>query len=61
MTTLAATLIVDLPADFDLVEEEIVRPADRAPGMPLMGFLVGLVLSVPLWGAIGLGVWAFIN
>ncbi|GIW42594.1 MAG: hypothetical protein KatS3mg076_3171 [Candidatus Binatia bacterium] len=35
------------------------RRGDRAPGMPLLGFLVGGLVSGVLWGLIGLGIWAF--
>ena len=34
---------------------------DRAPGMPLLGFVIGIVLSTGLWALIGLTAWAIIN
>lgn len=34
---------------------------DRAPGMPLLGFLIAIVLSVPLWALIGFTTWTLLS
>jgi hypothetical protein len=36
--------------------DELVN--DRLPGMPLLGFLTGTVLSLALWGALVMLAWA---
>jgi hypothetical protein len=36
--------------------DELVN--DRLPGMPLLGFVTGTVLSLALWGAVAFLAWA---
>lgn len=31
---------------------------DRLPGMPLVGFLTGAVLSLAIWGAVAILAWS---
>jgi hypothetical protein len=33
---------------------------DRAPNMPLIGFLIGLGLSLLLWAIVGWGAWVLV-
>lgn len=37
-------------------KDELVN--DRLPGMPLLGFLTGTVLSLALWAAMAVLAWA---
>lgn len=34
---------------------------DRAPGMPLLGFVIAMILSVPLWALIGFTAWTILT
>lgn len=34
--------------------------ADRAPRLPMIGFLIGTGLSLLLWALIGLGTWTLL-
>jgi hypothetical protein len=34
---------------------------DRAPGMPLLGFVIAIALSAPLWALIGFTAWALLT
>lgn len=38
-----------------LIERD--RWIDRAPRMPLVGFVIGSGLSLVLWGALAMGAW----
>jgi len=41
--------------DLDQETDELVN--DRLPGMPLLGFFTGTVLSLAIWGAIIVLAW----
>ena len=34
---------------------------DRAPGMPLLGFVIAIGLSTPLWARIGFAAWGLLT
>lgn len=44
-------------AYIELLSAEADRP-DRAPSMPLLGFLSGLALALPLWSSVA---WLFLT
>jgi hypothetical protein len=43
---------------FDHVDETDELVNDRLPGMPLLGFLTGTVLSLGLWAGLAVLAWA---
>ena len=43
-------------AAIDMLMQES-RRADRAPSMPMLGFVIGTALSVALWTVIGWSAW----
>ncbi|MDX2170511.1 MAG: hypothetical protein SF182_25790 [Deltaproteobacteria bacterium] len=43
---------------FEGVEETDELVNDRLPGMPLLGFLTGTVLSLALWAGLAVLAWA---
>lgn len=43
---------------FEDVREPDELGLDRLPGMPMLGFFTGTVLSLALWGAVALVVWS---
>ena len=40
---------------------EIEEREDRAPGMPLLGFVIAMALSAPLWALIGFTAWVLLT
>jgi len=40
---------------------EMDESEDRAPGMPLLGFVIAIALSAPLWALIGFTAWALLT
>ncbi len=42
--------------EFDDTTDELAN--DRLPGMPLVGFLTGTVLSLAIWGAVAILAWS---
>lgn len=56
----AMDVLLDLP--HDVADAVVFTPeADRAPGMPLLGFLIAIALSVPLWALIGFTTWSLLS
>jgi hypothetical protein len=56
----AMDLLLDLP--HNIADAVVFEPeADRAPGMPLLGFIIAIVLSVPLWALIGFTTWTLLS
>ncbi len=43
---------------FDRMEEADELVNDRLPGMPLLGFLTGTVLSLGIWAGLAVLAWA---
>lgn len=43
---------------FDQVDETDELVNDRLPGMPLLGFLTGTVVSLALWAGLAVLAWA---
>jgi hypothetical protein len=43
---------------FDRMDETDELVNDRLPGMPLLGFLTGTVLSLGLWAGLAVLAWA---
>lgn len=48
--------LLEVEADPDLEPPEF----DRLPGMPLLGFVAGTVLSAALWIVLGLVTWTLL-
>ncbi len=46
-------------ADIEMLTEE-TRWQDRAPQMPLVGFVIGTGLSLLFWGALAWGAWILV-
>jgi len=42
---------------FEEVNEPDELGLDRLPGMPMLGFFTGTVLSLAIWGAVALVAW----
>ena len=56
----AMDLLLELPQD--IVDTVAFEPEDdRAPDMPLLGFIIAVVLSVPLWALIGFTTWTLLT
>jgi hypothetical protein len=43
---------------FEELDEPDELVNDRLPGMPLLGFLTGTVLSLAFWGAVAILIWS---
>ena len=65
-TTMQAMDVLDhplsiAPATRGRSERRLDLDYDRAPGMPLLPFVLGTALSVPLWALIGFTAWALLT
>ena len=56
MTTQAIVIVDEIA---EVAGEDELR-LDRLPGMPLVGFFTGAVISMALWGVLGWVAWRLI-
>ncbi len=55
-----AIAIAGETAAADWLREDEPDYTDRAPGLPLLGLMVGASVSLLLWAALSLSVWALL-